>query len=211
MNVKISQLEPTWGLPLTKFDVLPIVNANETKKVTLQEIGSYVLGGSGIYSFIPAKANVSTGPNPNEPAAPLSELDLTAGTFGRVDGAYYSPAQTVTLPLLSLTGKENHACLVKVSAFGILLRQTGTIGIQFRRNGSEPWSSTDETVLSVKTSGSAGGYRVYESSTELVYINIPDQTFQWRFIDPDTTSFTNFASVSYKVQLELLGFYITST
>ena len=214
MNVKISQLESTWGYPLNKFDVLPIVNANKTKKVTLKELETYVMGGQGTYSFVPAKPNDPTGPDPNVPAAPIDELVVSnpaRTNAGAGDYSYYSPDRAVALPtLIVATGKQVQACLIKITAKGVLFRSKGIIGVQIKRSFSEAWSASNETMLEVSTSAPHRGYKVNESSTELVYIDIPTNSITWRVIDPETAEAVPATGVTYDVKLELLGFYVTS-
>jgi hypothetical protein len=153
------------------------------------------------YNFIPAKFNDIN---------PYSGRVLDTFTATRANnGAYTSPTQTVTVcPVtgnysasVAVAVNKIEAFLIKIKAQGVLQRQEGNINMQFRRNGSETWAE----LFDIPAGGSAGGWRVNESSTEIIYHNPTTGTFDWRISDPATTTVAG--TVSYTVEMELLGFY----
>ena len=227
MNFKISQFVPidyatgaTCDNPnIAKSDVLPIVNLRKTKKISAEDISSYIVGSSAAFSFIPAKTNDPLGlTNPNGSAVVLDSVDLVNPTRNSTF-SYYSPNRTVIVPPPCIVGdKIVHACLVKFKVYGELRRGNGTVRVQARRKAADGWPANNLFLCEAEAAGydgyvgstaPAGQYPIYESSTEIVYLDTTatDLRFQWRFIDPSTTPLLA-GPVVYKVTAYLIGYFV---
>jgi len=164
-----------------------------------------------------AKQNI-TGSNPNIPSyvSTIQETDLTSNTGTNGDN-FIGPIRTITIPttlLGTLPNSRVEAFLIKFNMYGILHRQDGMLGIQVRRNSSDSWGidvgPTAQTLARLEAGGSAGGYRVSGSATEMIYHDKTNLTFQYRVIDPNTNAYGTIGlTKEYNVDVQILGFYFT--
>ena len=152
------------------------------------------------YNFLPAAFNSTANPYDSRTVVTYTGYNSTAATFT-------SPTQQAGLipnTVSDINGvaiSQIDALLVKIKVNGILQRNS-SIQLYTRRSSAESWYK----ILDVMPSGSANGWSVDESTTEIIYFNKATNKFDWYMFDPSTDALAA-TPATYNITIELLGYY----
>ena len=152
------------------------------------------------YNFLPAAFNSTANPYDSRTVVTYIGSNSTAATFT-------SPTQQAGLipnTVSYINGvaiSQIDALLVKIKVNGILQRNS-SIQLYTRRSSAESWYK----ILDVMPSGSANGWSVDESTTEIIYFNKATNKFDWYMFDPSTDALAA-TPATYNITIELLGYY----